>query len=216
MSAKSKNGELGVKLRPTQSIDATLALFRADTTNELTIATNSGGRTTYQNIPKARREGFEAGLNAQISENWRTQFAFTWLDATFRSDFLTCPGTPCTTPVVAAAGAKIPGVPKTDFSAALQWGHDIGWRAAAKGDYVGSVPVNDLNTDAAPSYFVLGLDVGYGFNIPSGQLRTFFSIDNALDRKYAGSVIVNDGNGRYFEPALDRTYMLGVQWLWAM
>ena len=76
------------------------------------------------------------------------------------------------------------------------------------------MPVNDLDTDAAPSYFVVSADVGYGFTISSGQLRTFFSIDNLFDRKYAGSVIVNDGNGRYFEPALDRTFMLGVQWLW--
>jgi iron complex outermembrane receptor protein len=78
------------------------------------------------------------------------------------------------------------------------------------------VPVNDLNTDSAPSYFTLGVDVGYGFNLASGQLRTFFSIDNALDRKYAGSVIVNDGNGRYFEPAPGRTYLLGAQWLWTL
>jgi len=212
--AKSQNSELGIKLRPTETIDASVAVFNADTKNELTIATNSGGRTTYQNIPKAQRRGAEAGLNAQVADDWRLQFALTWLDATFRSPFLTCPGTPCTTEVPVPAGTRIPGVPKQDFFASVQWGHDIGWRAALKGDYVGSVPVNDLNTDSAPSYFVMSADVGYGFTISSGQLRTFFSIDNLFDRKYAGSVIVNDGNGRYFEPALDRTFMLGVQWLW--
>jgi iron complex outermembrane receptor protein len=214
--AKSTNGEIGLKMRPAQTIDFNLAVFRAETKNELTIATNSGGRTTYQNIPKSRRQGAEAGLNAQLAENWKLQLAFTWLDATFRSDFLTCPGTPCTQPVVAPAGTKIPGVPKQDFFAEIAWGKDVGWRAGVKGEYVGSVPVNDLNTDAAPSYFTLGVDVGYGFNLTSGQLRTFFSIDNALDRKYAGSVIVNDGNGRYFEPAPGRTYLLGAQWLWTL
>jgi len=214
--SKSKNGEIGMKLRPDATINASLALFRADTRDELAVATNSGGRTTYQNIGKARRQGAEAALNAAINDDWRLQFAFTWIDATFRSGFLTCASAPCTTPdTPVPAGTKIPGVPKTDFSAALQWGHDIGWRAGAKGDYVGSVPVNDLGTDAAPSYFVLGLDVGYGFEMSSGQLRAFFSIDNALDKKYAGSVIVNDANGRYFEPAPDRTYMVGFQWLWA-
>ena len=34
--------------------------------------------------------------------------------------------------------------------------------------------------------------------------------DNLLDRKYAGSVIVNDGNGRYFEPAPGRTWLAGA------
>ncbi len=213
--AKSRNGEVGVKLRPTQVIDASFAVFRADTENELTIATNSGGRTTYQNIPDARRQGAEAGLTAHIAEDWQWRFAFTWLDATFSSPFATCPGTPCTTPVPVPAGTKLPGVPKNDFSTALEWGHDIGWRATLNGEYVSAVPVNDLNTDHAPSYFTLDADIAYGFTLSSGQLRTFFSIDNALDRKYAGSVIVNDGNGRYFEPAPGRTYQLGVQWLWS-
>jgi iron complex outermembrane receptor protein len=117
--------------------------------------------------------------------------------------------------VLAPAGLRIPGVPKTDFMASLEWGHDVGWHASLTGDYVGAVPVNDLNTDSAPSYFVLDADIGYAFNVSSGQLRTFFSIDNAFDRKYAGSVIVNDGNGRYFEPALDRTFLLGFQWIWS-
>jgi iron complex outermembrane recepter protein len=214
--SKSRNGEIGIKMRPTKTIDFDVAVFRAETKNELTIATNSGGRTTYQNIPKSQRQGAEAGFNAQLTEEWKLQLSATYIDATFRSPFLTCPGTPCTTPVTVPSGTKIPGVPRTDFMAGVQWGHDVGWRAAAKGDYVSAVPVNDLDTDAAPSYFVLGLDVGYGFNLASGQLRTFFSIDNALDRKYAGSVIVNDGNGRYFEPAPDRTYQLGVQWLWTL
>jgi iron complex outermembrane receptor protein len=214
--SKSRNGEIGIKMRPTQAIDFDVAIFRADTKNELTIATNSGGRTTYQNIPKSRRQGAEAGLSAQLADNWKLQASATYIDATFRSPFQSCPGTPCTTPVTVPSGTKIPGVPRTDLMAGVQWGGDIGWRAAAKGDYVSQVPVNDTNSDAAPSYFVLGLDVGYGFNLASGQLRTFFSIDNALDKKYAGSVIVNDGNGRYFEPAPDRTYQLGVQWLWTL
>ena len=78
----------------------------------------------------------------------------------------------------------------------------------------GEVPVNDLGTDSAPSYFVMGAEAGYGFDLSSGQLRAFFGIDNIFDRNYVGSVIVNDANGRYFEPAPGRTYTLGFQWLW--
>jgi iron complex outermembrane receptor protein len=35
-------------------------------------------------------------------------------------------------------------------------------------------------------------------------------IDNVTDRRYAGSVIVNESNGRYFEPAPGRTFTLKV------
>ena len=32
-------------------------------------------------------------------------------------------------------------------------------------------------------------------------------IDNLLSRRYAGSVIVNEGNGRFFESAPDRSFV---------
>jgi iron complex outermembrane receptor protein len=42
-------------------------------------------------------------------------------------------------------------------------------------------------------------------------VAAFARIDNLLDRRAIGSVIVNDGNGRYFEPAPGRTYLLGLR-----
>lgn len=36
-------------------------------------------------------------------------------------------------------------------------------------------------------------------------------IDNAADRKYVGSVIVNEGNGRYYEPSPERNVTIGMQ-----
>jgi iron complex outermembrane receptor protein len=35
-------------------------------------------------------------------------------------------------------------------------------------------------------------------------------VDNIADRDYIGSVIVNEGNSRFFEPAPGRTWLLGV------
>jgi iron complex outermembrane receptor protein len=216
--ARSRNGELGIKLRPADGIEASVAVFRADTRNELAVATSSAGRTTYQNIGAARRQGAEASLAWRFSTRWKLQFAWTRLDATFRSAFLTCGVNPiCTTPTLpVAAGTRIPGIPGSDVHVALRWGGDTGWRASLRGDYVSSVSVNDLGSDAAPAYFVAAADVGYGFSVRSGQLRTFARIDNLFNRAYAGSVIVNDANGRYFESAPDRTLMLGVQWQWSL
>jgi iron complex outermembrane receptor protein len=214
--ARSRAGELGVKLRPVDGVEAQLALFRADTRDGLAVATSAGGRTTYQNIGRARRDGAEAALAWRFAERWRAEFAATWLDARFRSAFLTCASSPCTTPdVPVAAGTRIPGIARTDVHAALSWGGETGWRASVDGDYVGRVPVNDLGTDAAPGYAVFGADVGYGVVLASGRLRAFARIDNLFDRRYAGSVIVNDANGRYFEPAPDRTLTLGLRWRWS-
>ena len=41
-----------------------------------------------------------------------------------------------------------------------------------------------------------------GWNL-SATLR----VDNVLDRRYAGSVIVNEGNSRFYEPAPGRSYI---------
>lgn len=211
--AKSRNGELGVKLRPADGLEANFAVFRADTDDELAVATSSGGRTTYQNIGKARRDGAEASLDWHFGDAWELQAAYTWLDATFRTAFLTCSGTPCTTPdTLIAAGSTIPGIPKRDLYTALRWGRDSGWAFSVDGRYLSSVTVNDRGSDTAPSYFVAGAKVAYGFDTAHGQVRTFLEFDNLFDRRYAGSVIVNDSNGRYFEPAPGRTVMVGLRW----
>ena len=42
-------------------------------------------------------------------------------------------------------------------------------------------------------------------------LREFIRVDNLTDQKHAGSVIVNDGNGRFFEPGAGRKLMLGLE-----
>jgi iron complex outermembrane recepter protein len=46
----------------------------------------------------------------------------------------------------------------------------------------------------------------------AGQWRftTTARVDNLTNKKYAGSVIVNEGNGRFFEPAAGRTWLLSA------
>ena len=39
---------------------------------------------------------------------------------------------------------------------------------------------------------------------------TFARVNNLFDRNYAGSVIVGDTNGRYFEPAPGRNWFAGI------
>ncbi|MFO1269911.1 MAG: hypothetical protein U1F67_25990 [Rubrivivax sp.] len=36
-------------------------------------------------------------------------------------------------------------------------------------------------------------------------------MDNALDRRYAGSVIVNESNGRFYETGAPRAVMLSLR-----
>ena len=70
--------------------------------------------------------------------------------------------------------------------------------------------MNDANSDAAAGYAVAGASLGHLMRRGAWELRGFGRVDNVFGRKFAGSVIVNEGNARYFEPAPGRTWLAGV------
>jgi iron complex outermembrane recepter protein len=45
-----------------------------------------------------------------------------------------------------------------------------------------------------------------------GTLSLLARLDNLTDKVYAGAVIVNEGNARYFETAAGRTALLALRW----
>lgn len=214
--ARSRNGEIGSKLLIGDGGEFNVALFQADTRHELAVDNSTGGRTTYQNVNSARRRGAEVKFDYPIAKDWRVQLAYTLLDARFLSSFLTCPAaSTCTTPnTLVAAGARIPGVPRSDFQAALRYGEKLGWNAALEASAASNVATNDLNTQFAPGYGVINLSGGYVFALHDTTISTFLRLNNALDKSYIGSVIVNESNGRYYEPAPGRTIFGGVQIDW--
>jgi iron complex outermembrane receptor protein len=61
---------------------------------------------------------------------------------------------------------------------------------------------------------LFGLSGGYVFDQGPWRINTFGRVDNLVDRHVIGSVIVNDGNGRYYEPAPGRTFLVGVDVCW--
>lgn len=196
--ARSRNAEAGAKLRLAAHTRAQLALFRIDTEDELIVASNTGGRATYRNADgESRREGVELSSRHLLAPNWNADLAWTWIDAQL-------PG-----------GAALPGVPKTSAYAALRWGAPQGWFAAVDGEHRSRVAVNDANSEQAPSYTLAGASAGYVFATAQGRLRTFLRIDNLFDRAYVGSVIVNDGNGRFYEPGPERSFLAGISFDWA-
>jgi len=70
--------------------------------------------------------------------------------------------------------------------------------------------VNDLNSEWAAGYGVLNLRARHGWTLGALRAELIARIDNLADRRYAGSVIVNDGNGRFYEPAPGRAFWLGL------
>ena len=51
---------------------------------------------------------------------------------------------------------------------------------------------------------MLDASIGYVFDLTDAKVSTFLRVNNLFDHSYVGSVIVNESNGRYYEPAPDR------------
>jgi iron complex outermembrane recepter protein len=209
--ARSNNSEVGAKLEWRPDLSAEVTAFQTLTRNEIVVATNLGGRSTYQNSGRTRRSGAEASLDYRFASAWRLQLAYTYVDALYSDAYLTCAGTPCATPsLLVASGNRLPGVPAHDAYAALHWGRELGWRASVSGQYVSRIAVNDANTAFAAAYPVFDASGGYAAQLGSRRLSAFLRLNNLLDRRYAGSVIVDDANGRYFEPAPGFNVLAGI------
>ena len=216
-AGSTRNYEIGSKWRAQSGARLELALFRADSEDELAVATNSGGRSSYRNIGATRRQGIELSWQQPIAADQQLQLAYTWLQASVRDAYLTCTGlpSPCTQPTnLVAAGTRLPGVPHQQLFARWQW-QPGPWQWAAEVVAASDIGANDLGSANAAGYGLLNLEMARQWTTARGPLRAFARIDNLLDQRYIGSVIVNDGNQRYYEPGPDRAFTVGLQWQWA-
>ena len=199
--------ELGAKARLAGGL-LTAALFQTRTRDEIATDTNVGGRATFQNAGRTRRSGFELGWQHETSNHWRTQLAYTWLDATYRDAF--CSPSPCAAANTVAGGNRIPGIARQSLFASLGWVPPEGWRAGVEMRALGRIQANDVNTASAPGYAVAALYAGYLKKWERWEFNAFARVDNLFDRRYVGSVIVNEGNARYYEPAPGRNWTVGL------
>ncbi|HBR1991123.1 TPA: TonB-dependent receptor [Klebsiella quasipneumoniae subsp. similipneumoniae] len=196
--------EIGSKTRIGNGL-LTAALFQTDTDNEIVVDSSSGGRTSYKNAGKTRRQGMELGLDQQFGESWRLKAAWTWLDATYRTNV--CGDASCN-------GNRIPGIARNMGYASFGYQPEQGWYAGSDIRYMSDIMANDENTAKAPSWTVVGLTTGYKWSYGRMDMDLFGRVDNLFDREYVGSVIVNESNGRYYEPAPGRNYGIGLNLAW--
>jgi iron complex outermembrane receptor protein len=205
--ATSRAAEIGIKHRVGDRHRLNAAIFHIDTSNEIVVDAATGGRTTFKNAGATRRDGIEAVWDGRYRHGLQSHAALTWLRAEFADDFSTS-----APPVVVAAGSRLPAVPSKQAYAELAYvpGGWAGLNAALEALYVDRLYVNDRNTDAAPSYTVMNARIGFMQTTGRATWRQYLRANNLFDRNYAGSVIVGDTNGRFFEPAPGRNWFVGA------
>ena len=108
-------------------------------------------------------------------------------------------------------GNLLPAVPQNVAYGEFTWRHPrSGFAMAFDARYSSKLYVDDLNSDAAAGYAIANLRAGFEQSGKGWKTSEFIRVENLFDKKYIGSVIVADGNGRFFEPSPRRNGIVGV------
>jgi iron complex outermembrane receptor protein len=204
-ASKSTQAEIGMKMKSGRHA-LELALFDARSNDEIVPSQVVGGRSVFQNVDKVERRGAEASWHASWGQ-FGTRVGYTFLDAKFKEAFSNAAGGRI------ASGNRLPGAPEHSLYTEVEYKPTDRLTSAVEMRVESKAYVDDVNSDYAPGYAVLNFRTGYEFRVGSARMNVFGRIDNLLDKNYAGSVIVNDGNGRFFEPAPGRRLFVGLRTL---
>lgn len=204
--ARSTHVELGYKARVTAKQRLDFAMFQIATANEIVVAASSGGRTIYANATRTRRSGIEVAHSAQWSPEWQTHIAFSTLNARFADTFANSSG------ARVPKGNRIPGTLDRQLFIELAWKPNAlpGLTGALEVVHLGRKVVDDLNSDRTDKATVFNLRLGWDRQVGHWRFKSYLRLDNVADKAYVGSVIANEGNRRFFEPAPGRQWGVGM------
>ena len=206
-ASSSQHAEAGVKTVMSW-LRLNAALFKITTKDEIVVDQNSGGRATFKNVGHTDRQGFELGAETLTGGPFEARVAYTYLKATYRESFDTHFLLPPSPALTVQAGSMIPGISKKVLYGELRYRREP-FFAQLEGLHRSKVAVNDPNTEFADAYTTLAIASGLVQQDTRWRVSEFVRVDNLLDKNYVGSVIVNEGNGRYYEPSPRRSMTVG-------
>ncbi|MFM6906290.1 MAG: TonB-dependent receptor domain-containing protein [Acinetobacter tjernbergiae] len=203
--SQSDNYEIGLKSQ-NQLGNFTFTVFQSSTKDDIVSAGTSNGRSTFRNADKTLRKGIEFAWNKKLWKDLEMNTSYGYLDAKFDAAI------PAVGTVKAVQkGNTIPGIAKNQAFLGLAWKPEQGFYAGVDAQYMDKVYVDDINSDTAASYTVASAYTGYAWKYADWGFNSFARVDNLFDKNYAGSVIVNDSNSRFFEPADGRNWSAGIK-----
>lgn len=195
--SSNRQAEFGWRLSQ-EVLEASVVAFAVRSRNELVVDQSSGGRTTYRNGAKTERLGVEGQWRWQLAEHWRWRLGGTLLDAEYTAGPF--------------AGSRLPGVARENLYSQLNWQPptlDVQISLATR--YRGEVATTDDNTEMAPAAVTWDLSADKRYTVGDVSVSLWAKLENLTDKKYVGSVIVNQSRGRTIEPAPGRQFDVGVR-----
>ncbi|WP_020210527.1 TonB-dependent receptor family protein [Gilvimarinus chinensis] len=195
-SARNRQGEVGWRL--TDGVcEASAVVFAMQSRDELVVDVSEGGRTTYRNGADTQRSGLELQGVWRLSDVLSWRLGATWLNAEYSAGPF--------------QGNRLPGVARENLYSQLDWQGRVWLRLSAAAQYRGEVATGDNNEEWAPDSLVLDFSAQTEHRFGEISLSSWLKLENALDEKYVGAVIVNQSRGRTLEPAPPRQINVGVE-----
>jgi iron complex outermembrane receptor protein len=213
-AASSQHYEIGAKWLPSKMSRVDLTAYHIDSSDEIVVAYGGTGPTSYKNAPGTQRRGVELAVNNWLTPHVSALLSASWIDANFTQAYTSSTGH-------VAAGNKMPGIPQHFVFSELLWASQamgggrraamLGTRAGLELVSAGRLYANDTNADAAPGYSAFNAKISQGWAMGKSLLTAYARVDNLADKRYVGSVIVNQSSGQFYEPAPGRNWTLGLR-----
>jgi iron complex outermembrane receptor protein len=205
----SRQAELGLKVFVGDATRVDVAIFEIRTRDEIVVAESLGGRTSFRNATRTLRRGLELSIDSELTRTLTARGALTLLRARYDRAFEVGPATARET---VARGKRIPGIPATTAYAELAWQPIREVTLAGEAVYRGKMYVEDRNlARPAPAHTLVNLRLSAEQTRGRWSFGQLVRVDNVFDREYISSVIVGQGQQRFYEPGPQRSWYAGVR-----
>lgn len=182
----SRTYEVGLRARPLQWLETTLAFFLADVQDEIVFDPMVPPFGRNVNAPESRRQGVEAGVKLRPHETVDILLNYTFTDARFTTQASLSTG-------LVEDGDRVPLVPRHRANGTVTYRPLPGLELSLNGQYVSSqVLLNDepnQNSFRVQDYFVLNARASYTWK----QFTWFIQGNNLTDADYETFGILNLG-----------------------
>jgi iron complex outermembrane receptor protein len=196
--SRNTQTEAGLRFSAGADLRGAVTAFNVESHDELVVDRSIGGRTTYHNAAATRRYGLELEGDWQLQADLFLRGSATWISAEYTEGEW--------------AGNRLPGVARSQAYALLRW---LPWQHPRvsldlASRYRSSVATSDANEVEAPDYVTFDVALSAEHQWRDVELESWIRLGNITDKTYVGSVIVNQGSGRAFEPAPGRSLTAGI------